>query len=98
VLAADRAAQPASRYAFLSFAQDTVIAPDFGYTLDEYPAVLDGFTATFASDPEAASFVVTNEQAHVVESDPTLAPQYLPWLAAMVSDSPSWASTTYAHP
>ena len=98
VLAADRAAQPASRYAFLSFAQDTVIAPDFGYTLDEYPAVIDAFTATFASDPGAASFIVTNEQSHVVESDPTLAPQFLPWLGAMVSDSPSWASATYAHP
>lgn len=98
VLAADRAAQPASHYAFLSFAQDTVISADFGYTLDEYPAVIDAFTATFASDAKAASFIVTNEQSHVVESDPTLAAQYLPWLQAMVAGSASWTNTTYAHP
>lgn len=98
VYAYDRAAQPDSQIALLSFAQDIVIAPDFGYTLDQYPAVISSFTASIAGDPRAATFVVTNEQAHVVESDGMLAPQFLPWLALMVGQDPSWESATYAHP
>lgn len=98
VLAFDRASQPNSRFAFLSFDQDVTIAPDYGYTLAEYPAVLSAFTSSFAGDVQAKSFVVTNKAAHVVESDPVLIPDYLPWLGQMVSDDPAWASVTFVHP
>ncbi len=98
VLAADRARQPNSKYGFMSFAEDTVISKDFGYTLAEYPAVMTSYAQSLANDPNAATLIVTNEQLHVVEADPTLAVQYLPWLTAMVTDSATWTSTTYAHP
>jgi hypothetical protein len=94
----DRQEQPNSRYAFLSFAEDTTIAPDFGYTLAEYPMVLDTFKTSIASDTNAATYIVTNEQSHVVESDLTLAPQYLPWITQMVTDDPAWTGGGYAHP
>jgi hypothetical protein len=98
VYAFDRAEQPGSRYAFLSFAEDTVIAPRFDYTVAEYPAIIDAFSSSIANDPNAATFIVTNEASHVVESDPTLAPQYLPWITQMVTDDAAWKDETYAAP
>ncbi len=98
VLAFNRKSQPQSKFGFLSFAEDTVISKDFGYTLAEYPALMDAFSASLASDPNAATFIVTNEQSHVVESDLSLAPAYLPWMMRMVNDDPGWSSTKYAHP
>ncbi len=94
----DRAAQPSSRYAFLSFAQDDVIAPRFGYTVAEYPAVVDAFSSSIANDPNAATYIVTNETDHVVESQSALLPQYLPWITQMVNDDPAWKDGTYANP
>jgi hypothetical protein len=98
VLAAARARQPDSKLAFLSYASDPVISADNGYTLDEYPVVLDDFVASFADDPNAHAFIVTGEERHVVQAELLLAPQYLPWLSAMVADAPGWANVTYAHP
>ena len=106
VLAADRAAQPNSKYAFLSYASDPVISADMGYTVAEYPAVIDNYmngdggagNYSLASDPNAAAFIVTNAQQHVVENEGALAPQYLPWLTLMVNDDPSWGDVTYRHP
>jgi hypothetical protein len=98
VLAFDRRSQPMSRYGFLSFAEDTVISKDMGYTLTEFSAVIDAYSSSLASDPNAKTYVVTNEQSHVVESDLTLAPEYLPWVTQMVNDDPTWADATYAHP
>jgi hypothetical protein len=95
VLAFDRKSQPMSRYGFLSFTQDPVISKDLGYTLAEYPAVIDAYSSSFSSDPNAKTFIVTNEQLHVVESDPTLAAQYFPWMTQMVNDDPAWTDTKY---
>jgi hypothetical protein len=96
VLAYNRQKQPASRYAFMSFSQDTVISKDFGYTIDEYPAVLQAFfTASLAGDPNAKTLLVTTKQSHVVQSDPASAANYLPWLAKMKADDPSWASQSF---
>jgi hypothetical protein len=91
----DRQTQPSSRYAFLTFAQDTVISARFNYTLAEYPAVMSGFSSSIASDPNAATYIFSNEQSHVVESDAALVPEYMPWLVEMVSDSASWTDATY---
>ena len=60
--------------------------------------VLDTFKTSIASDTNAATYIVTNEQSHVVESDLTLAPQYLPWITQMVTDDPAWTGGGYAHP
>ena len=99
VLDFDRTEQPSSAYAFLSFAEDPTIAPDFGYDpVTEYPTVMSDYSASFSSDSHAHTFIVTNKEQHVVETDPTLAPQYLPWLTRVVNDDPTWANATYAHP
>lgn len=99
ILDFDRTEQPASAYAFMSFAEDPTIAPDFGYDpITDYPTVMTNYTASFASDPHAHTFIVTNEEQHVVETDPTLAAQYAPWVTLMLNDDPSWANQVYAHP
>jgi hypothetical protein len=95
-----RASQPASSYALLGYAEDTTISADFGYTLAEYRTAIGDFKASIASDPHAFTFIVDNtvvgmEKAHVVQSDPALAPQYLPWLTQMVTDDPAWSDRTY---
>jgi hypothetical protein len=96
VLAAARARQPDSKFAFMSFTADPTISADNGYTLDEYPAVLDTFIGTF--DAGSHAFLVTNDQRHVVESEGPLAVQYLPWLQQMHDDAPAWANVTYNKP
>jgi Pectinacetylesterase len=98
IYAYDRGTQPESRFGLLSFAQDTTIAPDFGYTLPEFATVIQDFTTSISDDQNAATFVVTNDASHVVESDPTLAPQFLPWITKMVTHDATWTSATYAHP
>ena len=98
ILHHDRALQPQSRYGFLSFAQDTVISSRLGYKLTEYPAVMDAFSNSLKDDANAATYIVTNEAAHVVESDLTLAPKYMLWLDVMASGDASWKDTTYAKP
>ncbi|MFT3698995.1 MAG: pectin acetylesterase-family hydrolase [Kofleriaceae bacterium] len=94
VLETDRAAQPASKYAFLSFAQDTVIAPDFLYSLAAYPGVMSSYSQGLSADTHAATYIFSNEQGHVVESDLANATKYLPWITLMVTDDPSWADAT----
>lgn len=98
ILHYDRTLQPNSRYAFLSFAEDTVISARLGYNLSDYPAVMDAFSNSLKDDPNAATYIVTNESSHVVETDPALAPQYMPWLTAMANGDASWKDTTYAKP
>jgi len=98
IFAFDRKSQPASSFGFLSFTQDTTISRFFGYTVAEFPAVIDSFSSSLAGDPHAATYLVTNESSHVVESDPTLAPQYFPWLTQMVNDDSAWKNGGYAHP
>ena len=94
----DRAAQPNSEYGFLSFASDSTISVDFGYTVAEFPAVISTFTTSLANDPHAHSFVVTNKASHVVESDGTLIAQYMPWITQLVTDDAAWTDVTYQHP
>jgi hypothetical protein len=91
---------PPGRYGFMTFAEDTTIAPDFGYALADYPGVMATYSSSLPAAPAAATFIVSNEPqpSHVVESDGTLETQYMPWITAMVTDSTTWADTTYAHP
>lgn len=89
---------PPGRYGFLTFSQDTTIAPDFLYTLAEYPDVMTAYSNNLPAAPAAATYIVSNEQSHVVESDLTLEPDYMPWVTLMVTDDASWADATYAHP
>lgn len=99
ILDFDRSEQPTSAYAFLSFAEDPTIAPDFGYDpVNDYPGVMSAYSSSFSGDAHAATFLVTNKEQHVVESDVTLPPQYMPWLTKMVNDDGSWADVTYTHP
>jgi hypothetical protein len=60
--------------------------------------VIHAFTKSIVGDANAATFVVTNEQSHVVESDSSLAPEFLPWLTQMVNGDSGWKSATYARP
>jgi hypothetical protein len=74
------------------------VPPHFRFpTIDDYGAAVDAFVAGL-SDPNVHSFLVTNEQDHVVESDDTLDAVTLPWISQLVTDDPAWQSTTYAHP
>ena len=94
----DRQSQPSSQYAFLSFAEDSVISVDFGYTPTTFPPVLDSFSTSLAGDPNAATYIVTNKQSHVVESDPTLIPDFMPWIQQMVANDGGWSDQTFVHP
>jgi hypothetical protein len=94
----DRATQPSSNYGFMSFASDTTISKDFGYTVAEFPAVLQTFSDSLSADTHAFTFIVTNEASHVVESDTTLQAQYFPWITQMVNDDAAWKDGTYSHP
>jgi hypothetical protein len=92
VMKYDRQAQPASKLAFLSLAEDTTISADFGYALSDYgPAIETLFSSNFGSDPNVATYIVGGDPGHVVESQPALAPDYLPWLTELVNDG-GWAS------
>jgi hypothetical protein len=53
--------------------------------------VLATFSSSLPASPRAATFLVTDEMAHVVQSDPLLAADYLPWVTQMVNDDLSWA-------
>jgi hypothetical protein len=86
------------RFAFLSFTEDTVISADFGYSLSAYPGVMMSFSSSLPAGPAAATFLVSNEQSHVVESDPRLAAQYLPWLTQLANRDPAWADQLDAAP
>jgi len=89
---------PQGKFGFMTFAEDTVISARFGYPLAQYPAAMAAFVATLPASPRAAAFIVTNAQEHVVQSDPVLAPAYLPWITQMVNGDPTWGDVTYAHP
>ncbi|HVY44590.1 MAG TPA: hypothetical protein VHB21_01875 [Minicystis sp.] len=89
--------QPASQFAFLSFASDPVISADVGDTLDDYAAYISQLQASMVA-PHEAAFVVTDKTQHVVESAPSLAGRYLPWMTAMTNDDPAFANETYAFP
>jgi hypothetical protein len=86
---------PPGELGFLSFDEDTVISRDFGYSLAEYPAILQSFSMGLPASPAAATFLVSNYPSHVVESDPALAVQYLPWMSQMVNRDAAWADATY---
>jgi hypothetical protein len=88
-----RAQQPSSRYGLLTFNQDAVIAPDFGYTPAQYPQVIASFATSIAGDPSAHIYEVdVTTPAHVVESMPQLAVDYLPWMTELVTDDAAWSS------
>ena len=96
VMEADRAAQPTSRLAFLSLAEDTTISADFGYSLSAYgPAIDNLFTQNFGSDPNVATYIVAGDPGHVVESQAALAPEYLPWMAQFAEDDPGWGNASF---
>jgi hypothetical protein len=82
---------PPGRYGFLSFTQDTVISVDFGYTLAEYPGLMRAFSAGLPASPAAATYLVSGEQSHVVQSDPKLLGDYLPWVTQMVNGDAGWS-------
>jgi len=89
----DRQEQPGSKVGFLSLSEDTTISVDFGYSLAAYgPALETLFGASFGSDPNVATYLVGSDPGHVVESQPALAPDYMPWLTALVIGSATWAS------
>jgi len=85
-------------FAFLSFTEDTVISQRFGYSLAEYPGLMQTFSTGLPASPAAATFLVGNDQSHVVESNLTLATQYFPWMTEMVNRNPAWGDATYAVP
>lgn len=94
---ADRAAQPSSRFGLLTFDRDSTIAPDFGYTVDQYPGVIATFTSSIATDKNAAVFEVDLPDSgadHVVESKLTYATSYLPWMTKLLNDDPTWTGET----
>jgi Pectinacetylesterase len=96
VMKSARAEQPQSRLGFLSFSWDTTIGPDFGYTATTYPPMIESlFPTSFGSDPNVQTYIVTSQSGHVVESVGALAPDYFPWMTAMLGDSPTWASAMY---
>ena len=82
---------PPGRFGFLSFADDTTISADLGYTVAQYPAVIQAFSASLPAAPAAASYIVDGIRSHVVEGQYNLAPGYLPWMSEMVSDSSTWS-------
>jgi hypothetical protein len=93
VMKFDRQEQPGSKLGFLSLADDTTISVDFGYSLAAYgPALETLFSTNFGSDPNVATYLVGSDPGHVVESQPALAPDYMPWLAELVNGSATWAS------
>jgi hypothetical protein len=98
VFAFDRSSQPNSQYGFLSFAQDTTISVDFGYTPATFPPVLDAFQTSIASDPNAKTFIVSPHQAHVVETVGALETQYMPWITQMVNADPAWKDQAIDYP
>lgn len=100
VLAFDRAAQPTSRYALMSYATDKIIAPDFGYSLAEFPDVLNTLVTSLQTDSNAAAYIVTGVEDHVVAGDTSadIVSSYMTWLKQMLSDDPTWKSKTVAHP
>lgn len=89
---------PPGQYAFLSYLEDPVISSDYGYTLEEYADQMEAFSASLPASPAAATFLVSNEQSHVVEAEPGNAPAYLPWLSAMVGRDAGWDDASYTHP
>ncbi len=89
---------PSGQYGFLSYLEDTTIGPDFGYLLPDYATAMTTYSGSLPAAPQAATLLVSNKQSHVVESDPTLIPQYLPWMSAMVSRDAGWADVAYMHP
>jgi hypothetical protein len=87
---------PPGRFGFLTLAEDTVISADFGYTLAQYPGLMDAFSASLPAAPAAATFIVTNLEGHVVESEPGLATDYFPWMTQMATDAPTWPDVVFA--
>lgn len=87
---------PPGRFGFLSFLEDTTIGPDFGYDpMTEYPGVMQTFSASLPDSGVAATFLVGNNPAHVVESDSALAPYYFPWMSAMMDRDAGWTDETH---
>jgi hypothetical protein len=98
VLVVQKAFTPAERYAYLGYETDTTLAPQFGYTLSQFQTQIAAFSAGLPAAPAAASYFVTNAQSHVVESDMSLEPDYMPWLSQLVADDPSWHDVVYMKP
>jgi hypothetical protein len=83
---------PPGQFGFLSFEEDSTIGPDFGYDAGtQYPGLMQQFSATLPPAPTAATFLVTDDLHHVVESDASLAPQYMSWMTQMVNRNAAWA-------
>jgi hypothetical protein len=87
---------PLGRFGFLSFLEDTTISKDFGYDAStEYPPLMETFSASLPDSGLAATFLVSNYPSHVVESDPTLAQYYMPWMTNMINRDGGWADETH---
>jgi hypothetical protein len=83
---------PPGEFGFLSFEEDTTIAPDFGYDAGtQYPPLMLQFSASLSPAPTAATFLVYNYPSHVVESALWTAPIYFPWMTQMVTRDAGWA-------
>ena len=80
----------------MSFIEDSTIGPDFGYNdVTEYPQVLQTFTSSLPVNDNVATYLVGNYPSHVVESDPSLVPDYFPWMTDMIARNASWVDETH---
>lgn len=92
-----RSTHPETRYAFLSFEYDNVLAKGYEISLPEFNAELNNMLTHFASDANFVSFTVNNTSSnaqHVVMSHyqlKSVQQQMLAWLSQMVNDEP-WTS------
>ena len=87
---------PPGQFAFMSFEEDVIISKDFGYdATTDYPALMQTFSASLPPNGHTATFLVTNDPSHVVESDVAATTAYFPWLTQMLTQSPTWTDQVY---
>ncbi|HET8707787.1 MAG TPA: pectin acetylesterase-family hydrolase [Pseudomonadales bacterium] len=92
-----RRTYPETRYAFISFEYDNVLAKGYGISLTQFNDELNAMLTHFASDANFASFTVNNaldHPQHVVMGHYTLTTtqqQLQDWLTQMANDEP-WGS------
>jgi hypothetical protein len=101
----NRALDPSSRLAFISFRYDDTIAGGNGLDLDAFAARIDQLATSMEPDPNQAAFIVRNGKGdgargvqHVVTTKAMQAPEMIAacqaFLSKMVSGGP-WDNATY---
>ncbi len=95
-----RATHPESRFAYIGFQYDVVVANGYGLAIADYPTALEKLLTDMKGDANFQSFVVQNAKSkpqHVVENhfdDATMTKAVEAWLTTMVSDG-AWSSVKY---